>query len=63
MHSATKYLGGHSDIMMGTVSCSDPAVMAKVVDVQNRRGAVPGIQDCYLMSRSIWTLEVRKYSR
>lgn len=59
MHSATKYLGGHSDVVLGAVLCSDEALAEKLYFIQNSSGAVPGPQDCFLVLRGIKTLHVR----
>lgn len=59
MHSATKYLGGHSDVIMGMVVTSNPEIAEKLAFLQNSCGAVPGPQDCFLMLRGIKTLHLR----
>jgi len=59
IHSATKYLGGHSDVIAGAVAVKDPAVAREVYFLQNAVGAVLGPQDCYLLMRGIKTLKVR----
>ena len=59
MHSATKYLGGHSDVVLGAVLCSDEALAEALYFIQNSSGAVPGPQDCFLVLRGIKTLHVR----
>ncbi len=61
MHSGTKYICGHSDVLMGFISGRDEAILAKVRHMQNTRGAHPSSFDCYLAIRSLWTLEVRVY--
>lgn len=58
-HSATKYLGGHSDVVGGVVVARDPAVGERLAFLQNAAGGVPGPQDCYLLIRGIKTLAVR----
>ncbi len=58
-HSATKYLGGHSDVVMGLVATSDEQLAEQLYFLQNAAGAVPGPQDCFLMLRGIKTLHVR----
>ncbi|MCG0239770.1 MAG: bifunctional cystathionine gamma-lyase/homocysteine desulfhydrase [Firmicutes bacterium] len=58
-HSATKYLGGHSDLVAGVVVVRDPALGERLAFLQNAAGAVPGPQDCYLLIRGIKTLAVR----
>ncbi len=58
MHSGTKYIGGHSDIIMGFLSGNDDKIMPKLRHMQNTRGAHPSSFDCYLAIRSLWTLEV-----
>ncbi len=59
MHSATKYLGGHSDVVLGAVLCSDESLAEALYFIQNSSGAVPGPQDCFLVLRGIKTLHVR----
>ncbi len=59
MHSATKYLGGHSDVVLGAVLCSDDELAERLYFIQNSSGAVPGPQDCFLVLRGIKTLHVR----
>ncbi len=59
LHSATKYLGGHSDVILGAVVCKDPAVGEQLAFLQNAVGAVPGPQDCFLILRGIKTLHLR----
>lgn len=58
-HSATKYLGGHSDVVGGLVVVRDGAVGERLAFLQNAAGGVPGPQDCYLLIRGIKTLAVR----
>ena len=59
MHSATKYLGGHSDVVMGALVVKDKALADQLYFVQNASGAVAGPQDCFLVLRGIKTLHVR----
>ncbi|MFW6157319.1 MAG: cystathionine gamma-synthase [Balneolaceae bacterium] len=59
MHSTTKYLGGHSDIIGGAVATSHKSVMEKIRFQVKTTGAVPGPMDCYLTLRGIKTLHVR----
>jgi len=59
MHSATKYLGGHSDVVMGALCCNDTAVFEKLAFILNSCGANPGPQDCFLVLRGIKTLHLR----
>jgi cystathionine beta-lyase/cystathionine gamma-synthase len=59
MHSATKYLGGHSDVVMGSLVVNDKKLADKLYFVQNASGAVPGPQDCFLVLRGIKTLHIR----
>lgn len=59
MHSATKYLGGHSDIVMGTLVVNDPDLYARLAFIQNSCGAIAGPQDCFLVLRGIKTLHLR----
>ncbi|MCS7056211.1 MAG: cystathionine gamma-synthase [Thermoflexales bacterium] len=59
VHSATKYLGGHSDVVNGLVVLNDDATFARLKFLQNAVGAVPGPLDCFLVLRGIKTLHVR----
>ncbi|HMG26995.1 MAG TPA: PLP-dependent transferase, partial [Acidimicrobiia bacterium] len=59
VHSSTKYLGGHSDVVGGAVALSDDELAEQIAFVQNAAGAVPGPFDCYLVLRGIKTLAVR----
>lgn len=59
LHSATKYLGGHSDVVHGVLVMNDEALEEKLRFIQNSCGAVPGPQDCFLVLRGIKTLHVR----
>ena len=59
MHSATKYLGGHSDIVHGVIICKDEAYADELYFIQNAAGAIPGPQDCFLLLRGIKTLHLR----
>ena len=59
IHSATKYLGGHSDVIAGAVAVKDPDLAKEVYFLQNAVGAVLGPQDCFLLMRGIKTLKVR----
>ena len=59
LHSITKYLGGHSDTVMGAVIVKDRALDEQLGFIQNSCGAVPGPQDCFLVLRGIKTLHVR----
>ena len=59
MHSATKYLGGHSDIIQGALMMNDEALREQLYFIQKSTGAVPGPQDCFLVLRGIKTLHVR----
>jgi cystathionine gamma-synthase len=59
VHSATKYLGGHSDVVGGAVIVRDPALHDGVRFVQNAVGAVPGPLDCFLVHRGLRTLHLR----
>ncbi len=58
-HSATKYLGGHSDVVMGAVVVKDEALAERLYFIQNAVGAVPGPNDCFLVLRGIKTLHLR----
>ncbi len=59
MHSATKYIGGHSDVVHGALICKDEAFAKELAFIQNAAGAVPGPQDCFLILRGIKTLHLR----
>jgi len=59
VHSTTKYLGGHSDVVGGAVLTSDAAVYEPLQFLQNAAGAVPGPMDCFLVLRGLKTLPVR----
>ena len=59
MHSATKYLNGHSDVVLGALCVNDDALCARLAFIQNSCGATPGPQDCFLVLRGIKTLHVR----
>lgn len=59
VHSTTKYLGGHSDVVGGAVVTSDEALAANLGRLQNGMGAVPGPFDCFLTLRGIKTLALR----
>lgn len=59
VHSTTKYLGGHSDVVGGFVAIEDDDLAGRVRFLQNAVGAVPGPFDCYLVLRGIKTLAVR----
>ena len=58
-HSATKYLGGHSDVVAGLVAVRDPALGERLAFLQNAAGGILGPQDSYLVIRGIKTLGVR----
>ena len=58
-HSITKYLAGHSDVVMGCVILNDQDTYEKLKFLQNACGAVPGPQDCFLVLRGIKTLHLR----
>jgi cystathionine beta-lyase/cystathionine gamma-synthase len=59
MHSATKYLGGHSDVIQGALMMNDPELRERLYFIQKSCGAVPGPMDCFLVLRGIKTLHVR----
>ncbi len=59
MHSVTKYLGGHSDVVMGALVVNDPKLQEDLAFIQNSCGATPGPQDCFLVLRGIKTLHLR----
>ncbi|MDX1271602.1 cystathionine gamma-synthase [Bizionia paragorgiae] len=59
MHSATKYLGGHSDVVMGALVVKDQALAKQLYFIQNACGAICGPQDAFLVLRGIKTLHIR----
>ncbi|GAB2997334.1 cystathionine gamma-synthase [uncultured Cyclobacterium sp.] len=59
MHSVTKYLAGHSDVVMGAIVVKDKKLAEELAFIQNSCGAVPGPQDCFLVLRGIKTLHLR----
>ena len=59
VHSTTKYLGGHSDVVGGFAGVNDGAVAERLAFLQNAAGAVPGPMDCFLTMRGVKTLGVR----
>ncbi len=59
MHSATKYLGGHSDVVMGALIVNDKGLADRLYFIQNASGAICGPQDSFLVLRGIKTLHVR----
>lgn len=59
MHSGTKYLGGHSDVIHGCIMLNDEALRERLYFLQKSCGAVPGPMDCFLVLRGLKTLHVR----
>ena len=59
LHSATKYIGGHSDVVHGAIITNSELYAQKLRFIQNAVGAVPGPQDCFLILRGIKTLHLR----
>ncbi len=59
MHSATKYLGGHSDVILGVLMLNDPDLYEQLHLRQYTMGAIPGPQDCWLVLRGVKTLALR----
>lgn len=59
MHSMTKYIAGHSDVVMGSLILKDDALHERLTFIQNASGATPGPMDCFLVLRGIKTLHVR----
>jgi cystathionine gamma-synthase/cystathionine gamma-lyase len=59
VHSTTKYINGHSDVVGGAIVTSDGALAERLGFLQNAMGAVPGPMDCYLVLRGIKTLPLR----
>jgi cystathionine gamma-lyase len=59
VHSTTKYINGHSDVIGGVVICNDPVLFERIAYHQNAVGAIPGPQDAYLTLRGAKTLALR----
>jgi cystathionine beta-lyase/cystathionine gamma-synthase len=59
VHSTTKYLGGHSDVVGGFAATNDPTIAERLLFLQKSLGAVPGPLDCWLVLRGVKTLAVR----
>jgi len=59
LHSATKYIGGHSDVIHGCIMTNDQGIADELKFLQNAAGAVPGPMDCFLILRGIKTLHLR----
>lgn len=59
LHSATKYLGGHSDVILGAIVTNDDDAAERLRFIQNASGAVPGPMDSFLVLRGIKTLHIR----
>jgi len=59
VHSTTKYIGGHSDVVGGAIVANDPDVLERLAFLQNAAGAVPAPMDCFLTLRGLKTLAVR----
>jgi cystathionine beta-lyase len=59
MHSLTKYMGGHSDVVMGALIVNNDDLAQRLTFIQNASGATPGPQDCFLLLRGLKTLHVR----
>ena len=59
MHSVTKYLGGHSDVIMGALCINDDALYEQLAFIANSCGAVPGPMDSFLVLRGLKTLHIR----
>jgi cystathionine gamma-lyase len=59
VHSATKYIGGHSDIIMGVICCNSDELIKKIRQIQIGIGAIPSPFDCYLALRGLKTLHLR----
>ncbi|PWH84872.1 trans-sulfuration enzyme family protein [Brumimicrobium oceani] len=59
MHSATKYLGGHSDVVMGAVVTDNKQIADEIYRIQNSSGAIAGPMDCFLVLRGLKTLHLR----
>ena len=59
MHSVTKYLGGHSDVVMGAIVTDNKKIADEIYRIQNSSGAVTGPMDCFLVLRGLKTLHLR----
>ena len=59
MHSVTKYISGHSDVVMGALCTNNEEIAQRLAFIQNTCGATPGPQDCFLALRGIKTLQLR----
>jgi cysteine-S-conjugate beta-lyase len=59
VHSATKFIGGHSDVVAGLATCNDDELAREIYLIQNGFGGILGPQDCWLLMRGIKTLSVR----
>jgi len=59
MHSLTKYMGGHSDVVMGALVVKDDELAQRLAFIQNATGGTPGPQDCFLVLRGLKTLHIR----
>lgn len=59
MHSVTKFLGGHSDVVMGALVVNDDGLADRLAFIQNSCGGTPGPQDCFLVLRGLKTLHLR----
>lgn len=59
VHSLTKYMNGHSDVVMGAVIAKNPEILARLRFLQNACGAIPSPFDCYLVNRGLKTLHLR----
>jgi cystathionine beta-lyase/cystathionine gamma-synthase len=62
LHSTTKYINGHSDVVGGALITSDPELCERIPFLQNAIGAVPSPMDCYLVMRGIKTLPIRMHA-
>lgn len=59
VYSLTKYMNGHSDVVMGAVTLNNPELYERLLFLQNATGIVPSPFDCYLVNRSLKTLALR----
>src|SRR5690606_29027725 len=59
MHSLTKYMAGHSDVVMGALIVKDDDLAQQLAFIQNACGGTPGPQDCFLVLRGLKTLHIR----
>lgn len=59
VNSGTKYMGGHSDVVFGSLTCNDKELYDRLFFSAKSQGGCPSVFDCYLIMRSLKTLELR----